>query len=173
MQGSGLGNKAGVCSIAVALLVVAVAATGCGGPASDTPTPIPTYDPNTGRLSKLTTDLSGDGKADTWVYMNGTKVLRAERDRNQDGRIDYWEFDLPDGTGGIEHIEEDSNGDGRPDHWTFFAGPVIRAVEWDEDFDGVRDRRLTYNPAGQVTRIETRADGAGGYLEIRDVPVDK
>ena len=38
------------------------------------------YDEETGRLSEITYDSDQNGTIDTWTYMDGTRVLRAEID---------------------------------------------------------------------------------------------
>ena len=45
-----------------------------------------------GRLTRLTYDRNGDGKIDTWGYMDGARVVRVEVDENGDGKIDRWEY---------------------------------------------------------------------------------
>lgn len=124
-----------------------------------------TYDTKTGKLARFTSDLNKNGKVDTWTFMDGTKILHSERDRNEDGAVDYWEYNLPDGKGGLEHTEEDSNGDGRPNKWDFYRNGLLYQVEWDDNFDGVRDRRWTYSPKAELLAIETEPDGRGGYVK--------
>ena len=76
----------------LALCVVALASSSCSGCRRDDPetarikaTTLPTYDTKTGKLSRLTADLNQNGKIDTWTYMDAAKILRTERDRNEDG----------------------------------------------------------------------------------------
>ena len=153
-------------------LMSALSSANCAGCRAEDPetarikaTTLPTYDTKTGKLTRLTADLNKNGKIDTWTYMDGAKAIRSESDRNEDGKIDYWEYNLPDGKGGIEHTETDTNGDGIPDKWDYFEGPAIRRVEWDDNFDGVRDRRWTYSADGKLEWIETEPDGRGGYMK--------
>src|SRR5262245_13017014 len=49
------------------------------------------YD-ESGRLARLTYDRDGDGKIDTWGYMDGSRVVRVEVDENGDGQVDRWEY---------------------------------------------------------------------------------
>ena len=37
-------------------------------------------------------DSDGDGKFDTFSYMDGATVQRIEIDQNEDGKIDRWEY---------------------------------------------------------------------------------
>ena len=52
----------------------------------------PVYDKLTGKLRLLKYDSNGDGKVDTWSYMDGTRVVRIEIDMDEDGKIDRWEY---------------------------------------------------------------------------------
>ena len=52
----------------------------------------PEYDKTTGKLTLLKYDSDGDGKVDTWSYMDGPRVMRIEIDKNEDGKIDRWEY---------------------------------------------------------------------------------
>ena len=49
------------------------------------------YD-QSGRLTRLTYDRNGDGKIDTWGYMDGSRVVRVEVDEDGDGKVDRWEY---------------------------------------------------------------------------------
>ncbi len=172
---------------AVCLLVVAAS---CSDPekARVKATTIPTYDPTTGKLTRLTADLNKNGKIDTWTYMDGAIPLRTEQDRDEDGKIDRWEYVAPDGKilkvlisatgdpnritrwesyeqGRLVLVEEDTNGDGRPDKWEKHNDVPIVSVEFDLNFDGVRDQRWTYGSQGTVEWIESEPDGRGGYLK--------
>ena len=48
----------------------------------------PVYNKLTGKLQLLKYDSNGDGKVDTWSYMDGTRVLRIEIDKDEDGKVD-------------------------------------------------------------------------------------
>ena len=176
---------------AVVAAVISISAlAACSDPEQERikATSIPTYDPSTGKLTRLTADLNKNGKIDTWTYMDGAKIIRAEQDRNEDGKVDRWEYLRPDGTvekaivsatgdinkisrwekyeqGRLVLVEEDTNGDDRPDKWEVHDGVPILSVEFDLNFDGVRDQRLTYGPNGTVEWIESEPDGRSGYLK--------
>ena len=51
-----------------------------------------TYDKKSGHLTRLEYDSNGDGKIDTWGYMDGSRVVRVEVDENGDGQVDRWEY---------------------------------------------------------------------------------
>jgi O-antigen ligase len=80
-------------------------------------------DPATG-LEVLAFDASGDGITDHWSYSRGETLVRMDRDRNQDGRIDVRSY--YDGNSRITRRERDS------------------------DHDGRFDRLILYNPDGTV-----------------------
>ena len=42
----------------------------------------PTYNPDTGRLERLTYDSNADGKPDMWSRMNGTRFVSIQIDRD-------------------------------------------------------------------------------------------
>src|SRR5579885_2397062 len=67
----------------------------------------PTYDAASGRLTRLEYDSNGDGKIDTWGYMDGMRVVRVEVDEDGDGRVDRWEYHeaVPDGAASSAGID--------------------------------------------------------------------
>jgi hypothetical protein len=79
-------------------------------------------DPATGRLQLLVYDTDGDGRFDTWSYMDGDRLLRMEIDTNHDGVIDRWEIYRADGT--LERVGRSSRNDGHPDVWREVKSPV-------------------------------------------------
>src|SRR5262249_16596029 len=62
----------------VAATLVAMA---CGG-GSASRRITPEYDKKTGRLTLLKYDSNGDGRVDTWSYMDGARVVRIEIDKD-------------------------------------------------------------------------------------------
>ena len=40
----------------------------------------------------------GYGRPNTWCFLDGTRLVRMEFDRNEDGVIDRWEYYASDGT---------------------------------------------------------------------------
>lgn len=142
----------------------AVSALSCSDPEQERAkaTTIPTYDKATGKLQRLTADANKNGTIDTWMDMEGAKCLRLERDTDEDDRVDYWETYL-DGGKMLDTTARDENGDGAPDKWEQYKQGTVSQVEWDDNFDGSRDRRWTYGADGQLEWIESDPDGHGGY----------
>lgn len=80
----------------------------------------PEYDANTGKLRLLKYDANGNGKVDTWSYMDGARVLRIEIDKDEDGKLDRWEYYTADQK--IEKVGFSRENDGKEDAWSY-AGP--------------------------------------------------
>jgi len=130
-----------------------------------------TYDKETGRLERLTYDADKNGVIDTWTYMDGTKTLRSEIDRNEDGKVERWEYYGDDGK--VEKVALSRGDTGTADMWLYPGadGTVARA-ELSSREDGVVDRREWYendivvraeedaNGDGKVDKWETYAGGA-------------
>ena len=164
--------------------------TGCSAPSDKKP--LAEYNKETGRLERLIGDRNGDGKPDTWAYMDGTYTSRIELDRNGDGVAERTEFyvrntapgattpsvidrveerERPDGPivrrefyrdGVMERVDEDTNGDGRPDKWEHYSAGTLTRVDLDTLGNGFPDRRLTYGADGTV-RVESDPDGNGVF----------
>lgn len=175
---------------------MAAGLAGCRGAASRTDIQA-TYDPKTGKLTRLTSDANGNGAPDTWAYMDGARVLRIESDENEDGRIDRWEYhrasggdlDRPDRTleriekstrrdgkvsrweyfagGVLTHAEEDTTGNGKIDKWETYTAGVLTTIALDTQGTGKPDRRLIYRADGSFDRIDVDPTGAGAFEPLK------
>jgi hypothetical protein len=109
-----------VCGFAIAA-ITGVAAYRISGPygerANEDPRVRRFVDPKTGRLRLLVYDANGNGRFDTWSYMDGGRALRMEIDDDEDGRMDRWVHFRADGT--VEKIGLSTAHDGQPDTWTY------------------------------------------------------
>lgn len=107
----------------------------------------PVYDNQTGKLQLLKYDADGNGVFDTFSYMDGSRVVRIEIDRNEDGRIERWEYYGPDQK--LQKVGFSRAQDGKEDAWSHYAedGTVDRI-----DVSTARD--------GSVTRVEHFEHGA-------------
>jgi hypothetical protein len=124
------------------LLVVLILVSACRDGAANRPQRItPVYDPKTGKLQLLKYDSDGDGKVDTWSYMDGARVVRIEIDKDEDGKIDRWESYGPDQK--LEKIGVSRSNNGRPEAWTYFDanGSTLRV-------------EISTRDDGKITRIE-------------------
>ena len=119
----------------------------------------PVYNPQTGILQLLKYDTDGDGKTDTWRYMDGARVIRVEIDRDRDGRIDRWEH--YDANQKLEKIGISLAGDGVEDAWTYLGadGQVAR-IESSPQRNG-KVQRVEYFDRGALSRAEEDTDGDG------------
>jgi hypothetical protein len=176
-----VGDRVKLC---LGMLAVALAAA-CHSQAPEKPAgaPTPVYNKDTGVLEQLVSDRNGDGKPDTWAFMDGTRIVRIEIDRNGDGRPDRWEYyskPLPDGSpttieraeeangadgttvtrrevyeqGVLSTVEEDTDENGRVDKWESYDRGRLARVDLDLTGQGKPTRRLTYDANGAVTSTE-------------------
>ncbi|HJR60717.1 MAG TPA: hypothetical protein VJ813_15005 [Vicinamibacterales bacterium] len=178
--------------------VLLTSLSGCGGAASGTEAQgriDPDYDKTTGRLTRLAYDSNGNGKHDTWAFMDGARLTRLEADENEDGKIDRWEY-YPSGAAGqlkqpperieratrldgrvsrreffeageMVRVEEDTDGNGTTDKWETYAGGGLVTLALDTGGHGKPDRRLIYRPDGSLDRIETDPTGSGEFRSAK------
>ena len=121
----------------------------------------PTYDKSSGRLTELAYDSNHNGTVDTWTDMNGARPLRSRIDRNEDGRIDRWEY--YDGDGKLTRVGFSRRDDGRPDAWAI-VGPDSRSqrIEISSTGDENKIDRWEHYENDALTSAEedTNHDGA-------------
>jgi hypothetical protein len=107
----------------------------------------PAYDERTGRLKELTSDANGNGHIDTWTEMDGNRPLRSRIDRNEDGRIDRWEYYGDEGR--LLKVGFSRRDDGKPDAWAEPSadGGISRVLVSSTADEHKIDRWETYDPA--------------------------
>jgi hypothetical protein len=155
-------------------LVLAAIAAACHAPAPDQRIR-PEYDAESGKLKVLKYDENGDGKVDAVSYMDGARVLRIEIDKNQDGKIERWEYygadqklakvgfsraddgkedawsyAAPDGS--IAKIEISTRRDGKISRTEHYEHEMLVAAEEDTDGDGASDKWETF-AGGRLTSV--------------------
>jgi hypothetical protein len=83
-------------------------------------------------------DENHDGRMDLcWHYSNSKDPLKAERDKDGDGKWDSWFFYEK---GRLKRVEEDTNKDGKIDLWEFYEGSQrLVKTQKDLDYDGGPD----------------------------------
>lgn len=110
------------------------------------------YDPDTGLLKLLATDLNSNLWFDMWSHYADGRVVRSELDENEDGVIDYWRHYAPDGS--VHKVWFSTLRDGVEDAWVYVneAG-VLERVEYSTRRDGVVDRTEVYED-GVIVRVE-------------------
>jgi len=120
------------------------------------------YNKKTGRLELLKYDSDGDGKFDTFSYMDGSTVLRIEIDRDEDGKIDRWEYYGPGKL--LERVALSRAQNGVADTWQYFDGAgAIARVEMAEQgaSNKARLERIEYYEKGVIVRAEEDTDHDG------------
>lgn len=141
-------------------LVTALLLSGCGRPSADEKKLIsPEYDQQTGKLRLLKYDSNGNGKVDTWSYMDGARVVRIEIDEDEDGKIDRWEYYGPDQK--VEKVGFSRAKDGKEDAWSYLApdGSIDR-VEISTKRDG-KISRIEHYQHNALASAEEDSDGDG------------
>jgi hypothetical protein len=137
-------------SMPVVVAALAAATISCSDPDRDRlkSTTKATYDSATGKLTELTFDANKNGRIDTWTEMDGNRPVRSRIDRDEDGRMDRWEY--YDAGGKLHKVGFSRKGDGKPDAWAYpDAGGRIVRVESSSSGDEARiDRWEVYDPAG-------------------------
>ena len=139
------------------------------GPGRAGETTRPTYDKATGKLKELTYDANHNGVIDTWTEMDGTRPLRSRIDRDEDGRIDRWEY--YDERGALAKVGFSRRQTGTPDAWAFSgADGRIARVDSSSTADENRiDRREIYEQGIMVrSEIDTNGDGRTDQWETYD-----
>ncbi|HET7694580.1 MAG TPA: hypothetical protein VFK57_02655 [Vicinamibacterales bacterium] len=158
------------------LLCAALACPACSdsGHARARETTRPTYDKATGRLKELTYDANRNGTIDTWTEMDGARPVRSRIDRDEDGRIDRWEY--YDASGALAKVGFSRRQSGAPDAWAF-SGPdgEVERVESSSTGDEAKIDRREFYARGAITRSEadTNADGRVDQWETYESGVVK
>ena len=117
------------------------------------------YDRDTGKLTLLKYDSNGNGKPDTFSYMDGPRVVRIEIDQDEDGKIDRWEYYGPDRR--LEKVGFSRANDGKVDSWSYTgADGLVARIEISTRRDGRIDR-IEYYEKGAMVRAEEDTDGDG------------
>jgi len=140
-------------------LVIALIWTGCGQKQQTQNRITPEYDAKTGKLQLLKYDSDGNGKIDTVSYMDGARVVKVEIDKDEDGKVDRWEYYGPDQK--IEKVGFSRAGDGKEDAWSYAdaTGAVVR-VEISTRRDGKVSRVERYRE-NKLVAAEEDSDGDG------------
>ncbi len=132
------------------------------------------YDKATGRLKELTYDADKNGRIDTWTEMDGAKAVRSRLDRNEDGKIDRWEY--YDDNGHLLKVGFSRKDDGKADAWAY-SGPDgrVERIDISSVADETKiDRWERYDASGLVAADEdANRDGVADKWETYDAGVLK
>ena len=96
------------------------------------------------------------------------RVARIEVSTLRDGTVDRWEFYEDDA---LARVEQDTTADGVPDRWETFTDGRVATMAFDDNGDDRPDRRLSYDPEGRLSTIESDPDETGAYTSTVEVPV--
>jgi hypothetical protein len=131
----------------------------CCGPRQESKHIQASYDQETGRLRLLTYDSDKNGKPDSFSYMDGTNVLRVEIDKDEDGRIDRWEYYGANQK--LEKVGLSRLNDGKPDEWVYQgADGIVSRIEISDKHDSEITRTEFYEQ-GRLVRTVSDTDGNG------------
>ena len=179
-----LGRRNG--SFAVLAIVALASTPSCTGPGNGSRAVEPVYDQQTGRLQILRLDANSNGKVDTVSYMDGARILRIEIDKDEDGKVERWEYygddqklqrvgfsRAGDGTadawsyarpdGSIERVEISAARDGRISRIEHYEHDDIVSAEEDGNRDGAMDTWERYDAANGESRLASISFDTGGH----------
>ena len=135
------------------------------------------------QLAGFGLDTNGDGVVDARVEMKGTDVTRVERDTNEDGRVDAWEYydaskhlvkvgfslagdgvedawAFRDASNQIVRVEVSTARNGKVDRWEYYTNGKMVRVDQDTNKNGKVDRWSTYEDGILMdTFIDANEDG--------------
>ena len=144
-------------------MAIALLMAGCHDRAKDEASKriTPEYDKATGKLKLLKYDSDGNGVVDTVSFMDGARVVRIEIDKNEDGKVDRWEY--YDANQKLERVGTSRANDGNVDTWTYPAADAdgtTSRVELSTKRDG-RVTRTEFYEGGVLARAQEDTDGNG------------
>ncbi len=116
-------------------------------------------------------DFDFDGKIDARVHFDrktGRKVA-AERVASFGERPDVWEK-YGDGES-LEAMRRDRNGDGKPDYWEQYLGGNLDKILYDDDFDGKVDRKEEARPGRGLGAVPAADEGDAATPAAEAPPV--
>ena len=155
---SGFRPKKPALSVA-AILLFAIISGGCIGSNQQADRQIaPVYDSKTGRLQLLEFDSNGNGRVDTWSYMDGQRVVRIEIDQNEDGKVDRWEY--YDAQKRLTKVGFSRGDTGKADAWSYSGADGTVATLELAGKDG-RIARTEHYEHEQLVSAEEDTDGDG------------
>jgi hypothetical protein len=118
------------------------------------------YYDKTGQLRRREADYDDNGIVNAIeIYENG-KLVRAELDTTNQGRIDTWDTFDPT-TGKRTKRERDATGDGRVDQWWVYEGDKV-TIAMDKNGDGLPDPDSTITLTAAGNAIPAGAGGTTG-----------
>lgn len=152
------------------LALIAVLLGGCSaGTSPDAAAISPSYDTTTGKLKALAYDSNHNGVMDTWTDMDGARPVQTRIDRDEDGKVDRWEY--YDAQGKLIKIGVSRREDARPNAWAFAGSDgTVERIEISSAADETRIDRWERYRAGAIASADedTNHDGAVDKWEVYD-----
>jgi hypothetical protein len=154
----------GIRASIAATLMLQLGCSGQGGPKQIEPE----YDKDTGKLTLLKYDSNKDGIVDTTSFMDGARVLWIEIDKDQDGKVERWEYYSADQK--LEKVGFSRGNDGKEDAWSYAdAAGAITRIEISTKRDGKVSRTEHYvKDAPERAEEDTDGDGSIDKWETFD-----
>jgi hypothetical protein len=160
--------------LAAGTMLAVLLGAGCGSPMPEPPRGgrvTAVYHAETGRLERIAYDRNDDDTPDAWMFMDGTRPVRAELDDDHDGVVDRWEFfagaEPAPAAGGraagapmLERVEVATGGGGVVTRREFYDNGQIARAEEDTTGDGRVDRWETWT-AGALATVALDTTGRG------------
>src|SRR5262249_9387107 len=114
------------------------------------------YDDN-GNLVAEEYDFDFDGHFDARVHYDKKtgKKYAVERMSGWNEKPDVWEIYGPDDK--LESVRRDRNGDGKPDYWEQYLAGNLDKILYDDNFDGTVDRKEEAHPQREIGAAPTEA----------------
>ncbi|HVJ90873.1 MAG TPA: hypothetical protein VM580_13805, partial [Labilithrix sp.] len=114
-----------------------------------------------GQLRRREADYDDNGVVNSIEIYEGGKLVRAELDTANQGRLDTWDTFDPT-TGKRIKRERDSTGDGRVDQWWTYDGDLV-TIAMDKNGDGLPDPEavITLGPSGTAIPTPVSTEDAG------------
>jgi antitoxin component YwqK of YwqJK toxin-antitoxin module len=128
------------------------------------------YDRKTGALVETSEDTDQDGTLDTWTtYDDAGRGARLEKDRDNDGKRD---FARVYSGGRLQYEEFDDNGDGLAERRVEYGERSRTVAMEDRNGDQKMDFWTYYEPGGRPVRVEkdTTIDGKPNVFEYYEGP---
>lgn len=123
------------------------------------------YYDKAGQLRRREADYDDNGLVNAIELYEGGKLVRAELDTTNQGRIDTWDTFDPS-TGKRTKRERDTTGDGRVDQWWAYNGDQV-TIAMDKNGDGLPepDAVITLNASGVAITPAPTANADAGATE--------
>lgn len=118
------------------------------------------YYDKTGQLRRREADYDDNGIVNAIEIYEGGRLVRAELDTTNLGRIDTWDTFDPS-SGKRTKRERDATGDGRVDQWWTYNGDQV-TIAMDKNGDGLPDPDAVITLGASGTSIPTAAPAPGG-----------